>query len=325
MKFVKIDKVHEVESNQDVYDIQLEKNHYFKANDIYTHNCRLKNDISVSTGSINVITINMNRLVQDAVKNNIDIFDYLTEQVSLIHKYQISYRHIVQDYKDAGMLPVYDAGFISLDKQFLTIGVNGLTEAAEFLGLQITPNKEYMDFAGKIFKTISDSNKEISKLTGFKFNTELVPAENLGVKNASWDRKDEYVVNRDCYNSYMYLVEDSELSVPEKFRMHGKEIMQYIDGGSAYHCNLEEYPSKEGFKKLLDIAASEGCEYFCFNIKITICNECNAIDKRTLYKCPKCGSINIDHGTRVIGYLKRVSAFSEARQKEHSLRFYNAA
>lgn len=301
--------------------------------------CRLKNDISdqindfsyslgaggVSTGSINVITINMNRLVQDAVNSNTDVFEYLTEQVRLIHKYQIAYRHIVQDYKDAGMLPVYDAGFISIDKQFLTIGINGLTEAAEFLGYKITPNKEYMDFAGKVFRVISELNKEISKLTGFKFNTELVPAENLGAKNALWDRKDGYVVNRDCYNSYMYLVEDRELSVLEKFQMHGREIMQYIDGGSAYHCNLEEYPTKEGFKKLLDVAASEGCEYFCFNIKITICNECNNIDKRTLHKCPKCGSINIDYGTRVIGYLKRVSAFSEARQKEHALRFYNAA
>lgn len=120
----------------------------------------------------------------------------------------------------------------------------------------------------------------------------------------------------------MYKVEDTEISVSEKFQLHGKEFMQYLDGGSAYHCNLEEAPTKEGFRKLLNIAATEGCEYFCFNIKITICNDCKHIDKKTLLSCSKCNSKNIDYGTRIIGYLKRVSAFSEARQKEHTLRHY---
>ena len=147
-------------------------------------------------------------------------------------------------------------------------------------------------------------------------------AENLGVKNAKWDKNDGYKVPRECYNSYMYLVEDENISVLEKFQLHGKEFMQYLDGGSAYHCNLEEAPNKEGFKKLIDVAAKEGTDYFCFNIKITICNECENIDKRTLHACPKCGTKNVDWGTRIIGYLKRVSAFSEARQKEEKLRYY---
>lgn len=299
--------------------------------------CRLKNDISdqinefsyslgaggVATGSINVMTINLNRLIQNATRNNIDIFDAVREQTQKIHRYQIGYRKLIENYKDAGLLPVYDAGLIFLNKQFLTIGINGLVEAAEFLGMKISANDEYMNFASKLLKTISDENKKMSEETGYKFNTEFVPAENLGVKNAKWDRKDGYFVPRDCYNSYLYLVEDDSVSVTEKFILHGKEFMNYLDGGSAYHCNLEEAPSKEGFKKLLDVAAREKTEYFCFNIKITICNECEKIDKRTLYNCPTCGTKNVDHGTRIIGYLKRISAFSEARQIEHDLRFYN--
>jgi ribonucleoside-triphosphate reductase (formate) len=298
--------------------------------------CRLKNDVSdqmndfsyslgaggVSTGSINVITMNLNRLIQNAVENKEDVFEAVKKQTQDIHKYQIAYRHIIEKYLKAGLLPVYEAGFISLDKQYLTIGINGLTEAAEFLGMKIDINEEYMDFASKLLKTIADENSKMNKLTGYKFNTEFVPAENLGVKNAKWDKKDGYVVTRDCYNSYMYLVEDNNISTTEKFELHGKDFMQYLDGGSAYHCNLEEAPNKEGFKKLLDVAAVEGCDYFCFNIKITICNECNHIDKKTLTSCPKCNTKNIDYGTRIIGYLKRVSAFSEARQLEHDLRHY---
>lgn len=299
--------------------------------------CRLKNDVSdqindfsyslgaggVSTGSINVITLNLNRLVQDAIRENIDILEYLKEQTIKIQKYQIGFRNLTQKYIDSNLLPVYDAQFITLDKQYLTIGINGLVESAEFLGYNIGVNDEYITYCQNILKTISDQNKIMAKETGYKFNTEFVPAENLGIKNAKWDKKDGYFVPRDCYNSYMYLVEDDKISILEKFTLHGKNVMQYLDGGSAYHCNLEETPTKEGFKKLLDISAKEGCDYFCFNIKITICNTCEHIDKRTLDKCSKCGSKDIDYGTRIIGYLKRVSAFSEGRQKEHSLRNYN--
>ena len=271
--------------------------------------CILKNDVSdqmndfsyslgaggVSTGSINVITLNLNRLIQNVVKVNGDIFEYLKSQVQYIHKYQIAFRHIVQEYKDAKMLPVYDAEFISLDKQFLTIGINGLVEAAEFLGMEISANEEYMNFSSKILKVISDENKVASSNTGYKFNTEFVQAENLGVKNAMWDKKDGYKVNRDCYNSYMYLVEDDNSSKLEKFQLHGKEFMQHLDGGAALHFNLQEAPNQEGFRKLLHVASKEGCEYFCFNIKINICNECKNIDKRTLQECPKCNSRNIDY------------------------------
>lgn len=299
--------------------------------------CRLKNDVSdsindfsyslgaggVSTGSINVITMNINRLVQDAVNHSIPYLDYIKSKVQDLHKFQIAYRSIIQDYVDAGMLPVYTAGYISLDKQYLTLGINGLVEAAEYLGLEITDNEGYKNFISSIVTTISEENKVVAKLTGFKFNTEMVPAENLGVKNSKWDKKDGYVVPRDCYNSYNYKVEDESVSILEKFEMHGKEFMKGLDGGSAYHCNLDEYPTKEGFKKLLKVAATVGCEYFCFNIRITICNECNHIDKKTNWSCSNCGSKDIDHATRVIGYLKRVSAFSSDRQKEHTLRHYS--
>jgi len=297
--------------------------------------CRLKNDVSdqlndfsyslgaggVSTGSINVITLNANRLVQNAANAGIDTFVYLKDQILKIHKYQIAYRAIVQEYKDASMLPVYDAEFISLDKQFLTIGVNGLVEAAEFLGYTIDANRDYIKFLGDFLGTIATTNKITAKETGFKFNTELVPAENLGTKNPNWDRNDGYVVPRDVYNSYTYIVED-ELSISEKFILNGTEILKHLDGGSALHLNLEEHPSKEGYEKLIELAATVGVEYWCTNIKITICNECNNIDKRTLYECPACKSTNIDWGTRVIGYLKRVSAFAEPKRIEETLRHF---
>jgi ribonucleoside-triphosphate reductase len=155
------------------------------------------------------------------------------------------------------------------------------------------------------------------------FNTEFVPAENLGVKNAKWDKQDGLFVPRKCYNSYFYKVEDPLTNTLDKIILHGEEIIKYLDGGSALHLNLEEAPCKEGFIKLIHTTAAAGCNYFCFNIKITVCNDCEHIDKQTRYNCTKCNSENVDHATRVIGYLKRVSSFSSDRQKEHHLRFYH--
>ena len=290
--------------------------------------CRLKNDVSdqindfsyslgaggVMTGSMNVITININRLIQDG-RN-------LEEEIEKIHKYQTAFKALFKEYQAHGMLPVYDNGFITLDKQYLTVGVNGVVEAAEYLGLEISNNEEYKSWVSQLLRRISDLNKTNGKLLGCKFNTEFIPGENLGNKFASWDKKDKYKVNRDCYNSYLYLVEDDRVSILDKFSMHGKDTSKYLDGGSAYHCNIETYPTAEGFKKLLDIAVVEGCDYFCFNVKVTVCEECGLIDKRTNYLCTRCGSKNVSHATRVIGYLKKVKDFSSARQAEEKLRHY---
>ena len=148
-------------------------------------------------------------------------------------------------------------------------------------------------------------------------------AENLGVKHATWDKEDGYRVDRDCYNSYFFKVEDDTLSIPDKMAMHGDRMVRFLDGGSACHLNLEEHLTQEQYRKLLDIAAKLGCSYFTFNIPNTICNECGEISKHYTHKCIKCGSDNIDWITRIIGYAKRISSWSEPRQIEGIKRHYH--
>lgn len=289
--------------------------------------CRLRNEVSMSdfsyslgaggvaTGSLNVITINMNRLIQDGRD--------LRAEVEKIHRYQVAYKSIMEELLAAGMLTAYDAGFIQLDKQYLTIGINGMVEAAEYLGIEVGRNREYQDFVTRNLKTIYGANREAAKFFGHRFNTEFVPAENLGIKNANWDKKDGYKVSRDCYNSYFYIVEDFEINPLDKFYLHGDKMTQYLDGGSALHLNLEEYLDEVQYSRIIDLAARTGCNYFCTNVLVTICNDCNFIDKRKRDACSKCHSKNIDLATRVIGYLKRVSSFSRGRRAEHSTRNYH--
>lgn len=295
--------------------------------------CRLRNEVTdnqfsyslgaggIATGSKSVMTLNINRLVQDAVNNGYDMIEYLRENVQKVHKYQTAYNELLKDYLNDGLLTVYSAGFIHMKKQYLTVGVNGVIEAAEFLGIPVNDNPTYREFMQSILKTISDENRK-AKTKELMFNTEFVPAENLGVKHANWDRKAGYFVPRDCYNSYFYAVEDTSLTILDKFKLHGRAYVASLDGGSALHMNLDEHLSKEQYRNLLKVAAVNGTNYFTFNIPNTICNDCGHIDKRYLKECPKCGSKSIDYATRVIGYLKRVSNFSQARQEEASRRFY---
>ena len=295
--------------------------------------CRLRNEIQdngfsytlgaggVSTGSKSVLTINLNRCIQYAVKGGLDYMQYLEEIVDLVHKVQLGYNENLRMLNEKGMLPLFTAGYINLSRQYLTIGVNGLVEAAEFLGITINDNPEYKKFVQNVLGLIERYNKKY-RSKEVLFNCEMIPAENVGVKHAKWDREDGYIVPRDCYNSYFYIVEDSTLNVLDKFRLHGRDYVEHLTGGSALHMNLEEHLSKPQYRQLLRVAAVEGCNYFTFNIPNTLCNDCHHIDKRYLHECPVCKSKNVDYLTRVIGYMKRVSNFSVPRQQEAARRYY---
>ena len=296
--------------------------------------CRLRNEITdnefsytlgaggVSTGSKSVLTVNLNRCIQYAVNHNIPYIKYLSDIVDLCHKVQIAYNENLKELQSHGMLPLFDAGYINLGRQYLTIGVNGLVEGAEFLGIPINDNEQYREYVQSVLGVVEKFNKQY-RTNELMFNCEMIPAENVGIKHAKWDKEDGYFVPRDCYNSYFYVVEDSSLSILDKFKLHGAPYIQHLTGGSALHLNLDEHLSKEQYRQLLRVAATEGCNYFTFNIPNTICNDCGHIDKRYLHECPICHSKNVDYMTRIIGYLKRISNFSQGRQEEAHRRYYH--
>ena len=305
---------------------------------------------SVATGSKSVMTINLNRVIQNAtrkyfeevegtqlekgvqvdinkVKDKDLLYTYIssgiTEMTERVHKYQKAFNEIVKDFLNAKMLDVYRAGFINMKKQYLTIGVNGLTDAAEFLSIEPNLNKDYEEFVNNILETINISNRK-DRTRDCMYNTEFVPGENLSNKNYNWDKKDGYYVSPKhiMYSSYFFNPEDTELSLLDKMKLHGNNFVKYLDGGQAAHLNINEHLSFDQYRQLLRVASEYGCSYFTFNCKNTVCNDCGYISKDTLDVCPKCGSYNIDYLTRIIGYLKRVSSFNEARQVEEHMRSY---
>lgn len=307
---------------------------------------------SVATGSKSVMTINLNRVIQNATrkflkdkenyelekgkqyfvsnigKHKTELYEYIsnaiTEITERVHKYQRAFNEIIKDFYNAQMLDVYSAGFISLKKQYLTVGVNGLTDAAEFLGIEPNLNDEYEEFVNLILETINKSNKK-DKTRDCMYNTEFVPGENLSNKNYNWDKKDGYFVSPKhiMYSSYFFNPEDTSLSILDKMKLHGNSFVKYLDGGQAAHLNINEHLTFEQYRQLLKVASEYGCSYFTYNIQSMYCPKCGHIDKHPLSKCPVCGNENPDYITRVIGYLKRISSFNEARQIEAKMRYYH--
>lgn len=291
--------------------------------------CRLRNELAdntfsytlgaggVVTGSAQVITINMHRFMRDAQIGDLESI------IDRVHQYLIAHRMVYEDYIAAGLLPAYTAGYMDIGKQFLTIGLNGVVEAAEHLGYNISNNEAYKTFLAELLAVFKAKNKEALQKYGKRFNTEFVPAENLGVKNAKWDREAGYPAQRDCFNSYFYRVEDDDLTILDKIEMYGKDITNHLDGGSALHLNLEQLLTFTQAKKIFELCRKNGVPYWTTNVLCTICNTCGNIDPETRQDCKHCGSKDLDYGTRIIGYLRRISSFSDARQKEAARRYYS--
>lgn len=325
--------------------------------------CRLRNELAentfsptsgltgVMTGSCNVITLNINRIVQDwalthtlngtplikgkklignplrvtVIEN--DLKNYVTRILERVYKYHIAFKTMLYDLEDKGMFAASNGGYIHISKLYSTIGINGLNEATRFLGMKVSNNPEYIEFLQLILGTIKEQNKLHSihdRKRPFLFNSEVVPAEGLGGKNYKWDKEDGYVVPEDenLYNSYFYNAHD-DTSILDKFILHGHQTYQYTDGGSAAHINLEDHLSKEQYLKLIDFAIANGTNYFTFNIPNSKCEDCGKIIKRPIDTCPCCGSHNITQYTRVIGYLRPTKAFGSDRQQEARNRIYS--
>lgn len=316
--------------------------------------CRLKNklqtkefnftngNMGLQTGSKSVITLNLNRIIQDWArtiefdsffneKNQASFKEYLGTILDRVYKYHTAYNELLWDMKDAHLLPVYDAGFIDLNKQYLTIGINGLNQAAEFVGCVCNDNEQHKSFCQLIFGFIAEKNKEAGKekFNGhtLTFNTEQVPAESLAIKNYNWDKEDDYWVPEDTnlYASYIFKPNDPTTDVFEKLRLHGREyIGDYLDGGSAAHINLEEHLTKEQYKNIIKYAAEQGTNYFTFNIPMTECCDCGHIVNGPVEECPKCHSHNLKYWTRIIGYLTAVKSWSAGRQEEFKTRIFHS-
>ena len=305
--------------------------------------CRLNNEIAentfnptsgltgVMTGSCNVITLNINRIVQEYCKKSSFIMKefqaYLKAILQNVYQYHIAYKTMLYEIEEKGMLASSNAGYITMNKLYSTIGFIGYAEAALFLGLEVGNNDAYKQFLVDIVSTLKESNAEASirdSKRPFIFNSEAIPGESLAVKFYNWDKEDGYVVpeDRNLYDSYFYNPHSNDTTIFDKMILHGEDIASHCDGGQACHINLDAHLSKAQYLMLYAFAATHGTHYFTYNIPNTKCEDCGHIVKAPVTECPKCHHKNLTYYTRIVGYLSPMKSWEKARQVEGEKRVY---
>lgn len=212
--------------------------------------CRLRNEVEsnvfsytlgaggIETGSKKVITLNLNRIIQNwfneqinrkYVRNRKTLSEYIEIITSRVHKYLNAWNSkLWDDYQD-GILTVYKAGFIDLDKQFLTVGVNGFVEAAEFLqtmdeylpkdykGIKVDPNNDgYKQLAHDILGTIKNLNikdrDEHHRYYKLSFNNKTYKILETELLNVKYNDKNCTASIKDILNDIKnYSIDDAEL------------------------------------------------------------------------------------------------------------------
>lgn len=323
--------------------------------------CRVLNEITentfssvnglqgIMTGSCNVITVNLNRIIQRFIREkHADLIGengivnghilteeeqnefraYFSEILERVYKYHIAYKTMLYEQEDKKMFASSNGGYIYIRKLYSTVGLIGYQESAMFMGLDISKNDDYINFLNLLLSTVKEQNKVHSihdKKRPFLFNSEAIPGENLAVKFYQKDKKDGYYVpkDRNLFASYFFNPWDDKISVLDKMYLHGECTSKSTDGGQACHINLMEDLSVEQYEKLIDYSTKEKTTYWTINRPISTCPDCGYVHNGPLDVCPKCGCKEMDWWTRIIGYLRPLSSFSKERFKEAKRRVYS--
>lgn len=270
----------------------------------------------LNIGSFKVVTINLPRIALEA-KSKEKFIEKLHEKVQIVHKTLAAIRNIIQERIQQGVLPLYNLGLMDLNRQYGTVGINGLYEAMEILrltyedidGIKYTPEGE--EFIAQILDEIRKLNDEAFDKYGFTFNIEQVPAEKAAVTLAQKDKllyNTEYILYS---NQWLPLTTNTDMINRIKYSgMYDKKV----SGGAILHINIDSpFRSEEESWNMVNLVAQMGVVYFAFNQKISVCEEGHAFYGE---KCPTCGKSKIDEYLRIVGYLVPVKSFNKTRQKE---------
>ena len=346
--FLKVSGIEEVPATEDyVYCLEMadEEDHYFTLpNGVHLSNCRLRSKkdnkffqsslsgTGTKIGSLGVCTLNLPRLAYLCKGDEKDFFKRIQENVELAQRINTVKRSILKNAINKKMIPMYNLGYVLLNTQYQTLGLNGIYEALEILGHSIVED-EGLKFAEDMLDKLNMWNDEIAGTLQVPVNMEQIPAENVAVKLAKKDKMLGYNTKYDIYsNQFVPLTYNGMGSdILTKIRIQGA-LDSRLSGGSILHINInEDDVTDETFIEMIKSTFKSGTIYFAFNKLISICEDCGKVftSKKVDFdnldiKCPDCGSTKIENALRIVGFIRKFSSYSKERREESKNRkFYD--
>lgn len=270
---------------------------------------------SLDIGSVVVTTLNLAGLAYQS-KDEKDFFDRLIEKTKLVIDINDVVRDIIKRNVEKGLLPNYKYDLMKFNRQFNTIGINGIAEAAKHFGYYKQDELGYWSYTENGVSFAEDILDKINAIKdGYNFdysiNIEQTPMENGAIKVAEKNHllygSEEYITG----NQWIALKDKA--TIQERVKMAGL-LDKKCGGGCISHIQIDApFSNEEQAWNLLNYIAKNGVIYFAFNLKINVDDEQHTFTTKT---CPICGAKPTDTYQRIVGYLTKTKSWSAGRKRE---------
>ncbi len=271
-----------------------------------------------STGSIGVVTINLNRIGYES-KTREEYFGKLRELMTLAKESLETKREVVNNMLAKGMMPYTLVYLGHFDNHFSTIGICGMHEAClNFLGKGIgTP--EGKEFATETLKFMRSVLQEFQDQTGNLYNLEATPAESTSYRLARKDKGKYKNIITSGTDKHPYLTNSSQLNVDAtrdvfEALQHQQDIQPLYTGGTIFHTFLPESIDRETCRKLVRKIAGTRIPYFSITPTFSVCINHGYI-RGQHPNCPECGNVT-EVFSRIVGYLRPIRTWNDGKQQE---------
>jgi ribonucleoside-triphosphate reductase len=271
-------------------------------------------------GSLSVVTLNLPRIASEMVSVECNcehlrkdyFLQHIKEKTELAAKINHTKRHIVNKRVTNGNLPLYTLGFMDINRQYSTCGLNGINEAVEILGYDIL-KPEGQALVKDILETVNEVNRRMQQKFKTPHNTEQTPSENSSIKLAQTDKLLGYQKHYELYsNQFIPLTTKADLL--DRIKLQGM-FDQYMTGGAICHLNVDtRIADVKLMEDLMKHAVKQGVIYSAINYNIQQCaNGHMSVGKKET--CDICGAEITDNFTRVVGFLTSVKNWHKVRRE----------
>jgi ribonucleoside-triphosphate reductase len=271
-----------------------------------------------STGSIGVVTVNLNRIGFEA-DSKADFFVRLKKLMALAKESLETKREIVNNMLSRGMMPYTYVYLGHFDNHFSTIGICGMHEAClNFLKKGIS-TPEGRDFAVETLTFMREVLKEFQDETGHLYNLEATPAESTSYRLARLDKQKYPRIITSGTEKHPYLTNSTQLNVDATRDIfdaiqHQAGIQALYTGGTIFHAFLPEAIDAGACKKLVQKIAQTKLPYFSITPTFSVCMSHGYLHGQHP-TCPDCGT-DTEIFSRIVGYLRPVRTWNDGKQQE---------
>ncbi len=231
------------------------------------------------TGSIGVVTLNINRLAYEAKGSREKFFKLLRYYMVLAKESLETKREVIEKNLRNGLMPYANVYLGSFKTYFSTIGLCGMNEAClNLIGKNIA-SSEGKQFAIETLLFMRELLKQFQQDTSNLYNLEATPAESTSYRLAKLD-KEIYPDIITAGAGAPYLTNSTHLPVDFTDNAiealeHQNDIQYLYTGGTVFHTFLGEKMSSGEACKLLvkKIAFNTRIPYFSITPTFSVCPE----------------------------------------------------